>query len=212
MSVGTPRPRTPARPSIVRISGMTPSWTPRTNEQRWPTSASSGTDSRSTRTSDEHENEHVAQRIDFLNTDKPPRKSNSSYGTPEDLIDLETPTDVPKKTQPQIFSMTARPLHPAMVNDDWEMTTKRLTEKDVNLRCPKLLDRNLARQRHGPEPRRHSKKDDDNYDEMNERGINLCLPKALEKNNKIAKNGPPCSSPPSSTSSSSSDADNSLTA
>ena len=30
----------------------------------------------------------MAQEIDLFNMDKPPRKSNSSYGTPEDLIDL----------------------------------------------------------------------------------------------------------------------------
>ena len=42
---------------------------------------------------------------------KPPRKSNSSYGTPEDLIDMETPPAIPVKKVPQVFSMTPRPLH-----------------------------------------------------------------------------------------------------
>ena len=48
--VGAPRPH--ARSSISRFSGMTPSWTLQANRQRWPTSASSRTSSRSTRTSD----------------------------------------------------------------------------------------------------------------------------------------------------------------
>ena len=46
--VGAPRPH--ARSSIIRFSGMTPSWTLQASRQRWPTSASSS--SRSTRTSD----------------------------------------------------------------------------------------------------------------------------------------------------------------
>ena len=37
----------------------------------------------------ENERREMAQKIDLFNMDKPPRKSNSSYGTPEDFIDLE---------------------------------------------------------------------------------------------------------------------------
>ena len=136
--------------------------------------------------------------------DKPPKKSNSSYGTPEDLIDLEPPLEVTQKKKPQLFSMTPRPIHPDTVNDEWELHTEGLTEKEVNLRCLKLLDRNLELQRRR-EPDR--KKDEYDYDGMNEREINLRLPKALDKNNKIAKHRPPGSSPPSSSSSSSGDSD-----
>ena len=57
------------------------------------------------------------------------------------------------------------------------------------------------------EPDRPPKKDEYDYDGMNEREINLRLLKALDKNNKIAKHGPPGSSPPSSSSSSSGDSD-----
>ena len=108
---------------------MTARWTLRSNRQRWLTSASSGTDSRSTRRSDAS---WLVQRIDFNNTDKAPRKLKSSYGNPEDLVDLETHRDFPKKTQPQIFSMTPLPLDPDTVNDDCEMATKGLTEKEVS--------------------------------------------------------------------------------
>ena len=51
---------------------------------------------------------------------KPLRKSNSSYGTPEDLIDMETPPAIPVKKVPQIFSMTPRPLQKDLLTDDWE--------------------------------------------------------------------------------------------
>ena len=112
--------------------------------------------------------------------------------------------EVTQKKKPQLFSMTPRPLHPDTANDEWEMHTEGLTEK-VNLRCLKLLDRSLELQR-CREPDR-PKKDDYDYDGMNEREINLRLFKALEKNNKIAKYGPPGSSPPSSSSSSSGDSD-----
>ena len=57
------------------------------------------------------------------------------------------------------------------------------------------------------EPDRPPKKDEYDYDGMNEREIHLRLLKALEKNNKIAKHGPPGSSPTSSSSSSSGDSD-----
>ena len=87
------------------------------------------------------------------------------------------------------------------------MNTEGLTEKEVNLRFLKLLDRNLELQS-CREPSRPLKKDDGDYDGTNEREINLRLLKALEKNIKIAKHGPPGSSPPSSTSSSSVDSDN----
>ena len=157
----------------------------------------------------ENERRDVAQKIDIFNMDKPPKKSISSYGTPEDLIDLESPMEVTQKKKPQLFSMTPRPLHPDTVNDEWEMHTEGLTEKKVNLRCLKLLDRNLELQRRR-EPDRSPKKDDGDYDGMNEREINLRLLKALDKNNKIAKHGPPGSSPPSSSSSSSGDSDNRL--
>ena len=138
--------------------------------------------------------------------DKPPRKSNSSYGTLEDPIDPEPPMEVTQTKKPQLFSMTPRPLRPDTVNDEWEMQTEGLTEKEkeVNLRCLKLLDRNLELQRRR-EPDRPPKKDD--YDGMNEREINLRPLEALEKNNKIAKHGPPGSSPTSSSSSSSGDSD-----
>ena len=151
------------------------------------------------------ERRDMAQKIVLFNMDKPPRKSNSSYGTPEDLI--ESPMEVTQKKKLQLFSMTPCPLHPDTVNDDWEMNTEGLTEKEVNLRCFKLLDRNLELQ-HRREPDGPPKKDDGDYNGMNEREINLRLLKALEKNNKIAKHGPPGSSPPSSTSSSSGDSDN----
>ena len=82
----------------------------------------------------------------------------------------------------------------------------RQVEKEVKLCCPKLLDCNLELQRRR-EPDRPPKKDDYDYDGMNERGINLRLLKALEKNNEIAKHVPPGSSPPSSSSSSSGDSD-----
>ena len=174
------------------------------NRQRWPTSASSCKDKL-----EKYENERrdMAQRIDFFNI-KPPRKSNSSYDAPEDLIDLEPPMEVTQKKKPQLFSMTPRPLHPDTVNEEWEMHTEGLTEKEVNLRCFKLLDSNLELQRRR-EPDRPPKKADytTTYDGMNEREINLRFLKALEKNSKIAKHGPPGSSPPSSSSSSSGDSD-----
>ena len=55
----------------------------------------------------------MAQKIDLFNMDKPLEKSNSSYGTPEDLIDLESPMEVTQKKKPQLFfSMAPRPFHP----------------------------------------------------------------------------------------------------
>ena len=110
--------------------------------------------------------------------DKPLRKSNSSYGTPEDLIDMETPPAIPMKKVPQVFSMTPRPLQKDLLTDDWEMETEGLTEKEINLRCLKLLDLNRERQlrqRGSQEPRRPPKKDKDGYNELNEHEINLRL-------------------------------------
>ena len=95
----------------------------------------------------ENERRDMAQKIDLFNMGKPLKKSNSSYGTPEDLIDLESHLGVTQKKKPQLFSMTPRPLHPDTVNDEWELHTEGLTEKGVNLRCLKLLDRNLELQR-----------------------------------------------------------------
>ena len=134
--------------------------------------------------------------------DKPLRKSNSSYGTPEDLIDMETPPAIPMKKVPQVFSMTPRPLQKDLLTDDWEMETEGLTEKEINLRCLKLLDLNRERQlrqRGNQEPRRPPKKNKDGYNELNEHEINLRLAQALEQNNRVADGGPP-SSPPSSSS------------
>ena len=133
----------------------------------------------------ENQRRDMAQKIDLFNMDKPLRKLNSSYGTPEDLIDLGSPLEVTQKKKPQLFSMTPRPLHPDTVNDEWEMHTEGLTEKEVNLRCLKLLDRNLELQR-CRRPDRPPKKDDYDYDGMNEHEINLLLLRAPEKNNKIA--------------------------
>ena len=97
--------------------------------------------------------------------------------------------EVTQKKKPQLFSMIPRPLHPDTVNDEWEMHTEGFTEKEVNLRCLKLLDRNLDLQGRR-EPDRPPKKDDYDYDGMNEREINLRFLKALGKNSKIAKHGP----------------------
>ena len=116
----------------------------------------------------ESERREMAQKVDLFNTGMPLRKSNSSYGTPEDLIDLVPPMEVTQKKKPQVFSMTPRPLHPDTVNDEWEMHTEGLTEKEVNLRCFKLSDRNLELQRRR-EPDRPPKKVDRDYDGMNER-------------------------------------------
>ena len=138
--------------------------------------------------------------------DKPLRKSNSSYGTTEDLIDMETPPAIPMKKVPQVFSMTPRPLQKDLLTDGWVMETEGLTEKEINLRCLKLLDLNRERQLHqrgNQEPRRPPKKNKDGYNELNEHEINLRLAQALEQNNRVADGGPP-SSPPSSSSSSSS--------
>ena len=144
--------------------------------------------------------------------DKPLRKSNSSYGTPEDLIDMETPPAIPMKKVPQVFSMTPRPLQKDLLTDDWEMETEGLTEKEINLRCLKLLDLNRERQlrqRGNQEPRRPPKKNKDGYNELNEHEINLRLAQALEQNNRVADGGPPSSPPSSSSSSSSTDSDHS---
>ena len=64
---------------------MTPSWTLRTNV----TLADFGI-IKDMLEKYENERRDVAQKTDLFNMDKPPRKSNSSYGTPEDLIDLES--------------------------------------------------------------------------------------------------------------------------
>ena len=109
----------------------------------------------------------AAMRNEGPNYAKPLRKSNSSYGTPEDLIDMETPPAVPVKKVPQVFSMTPRPLQKDLLTDDWEMATEGLTEKEINLRCLKLLDLNRERQlrqQGSQEPRRPPKKDKDGYD------------------------------------------------
>ena len=141
---------------------------------------------------------------------QPLKKANSSFGTPEDLIDLETPVDTansPKKVKPQVFSMTPRLPKQEASNAEWEIDTEGLTEKEINLRCLKILDKNLARQHLHQDPADKDPKKD--TAEMSEHEVNLRLLKALEKNSLIAMGGPPGSSPPSSSSSSSSDSDSS---
>ena len=137
----------------------------------------------------ENERRDVAQKIDFFNMDKPPRKSNSSYGTPEDLIDLESPMEVTQEKKLQLFSMTPRPLHPSTVNDEWEMHTEGLTEKEVSLRCLKLLDRNLELQRRR-EPDRPPKKDDYEYDGVSERDITFVSSRRSRRATRLPSTGP----------------------
>ena len=96
---GPPRPH--ARSSTSCSSGMTPSWTLRTNVKRWPTSALPRTSSRSTRTSDA-----TWRRRSTSSTWTSPRRRRTrpTYSTPEDLIDSEPPMEVTQKKKPQLSS------------------------------------------------------------------------------------------------------------
>ena len=142
--------------------------------------------------------------------DKPLMKSNSSYGTPEDLIDMETLPAIPMKKVPQVFSKTPRPLQKNLLTDDWKMETAGLTEKEIHLPCLKPLDLNHVRQlrqRDIHEPGRPPKKNKEGYNELNEHEINLRLAQALEQNNRVADSIYQSSPPSSSLSSSSTDSD-----
>ena len=73
---------------------------------------------------------------------KPHRKSNSSFGTPEDLIDLQTPPAPSKKSlKPQAFTLSPRAPGESSSRAGWEIEMDGLTEHGLHTRCIKMLDR-----------------------------------------------------------------------
>ena len=118
----------------------------------------------------------------------PKEKNNSSFGTPEDLIDLQTPpvNDNKKKKidNHQQFDLSPR-----------DRPADSLTRREINLKCLKLIDRNISRKA---------------LQDMQDQEIKDLLAKAIKKVNDdtgtkvLRARRDPSPSPSSSTSSSTS--------